>query len=961
MTIPQTAIRLLENNRDAAAVNRGFYYQYLNVLKKWVDNFISDNTSNISTEVGDDIKEVNGRIVFTQVKCYSSTFNLKSKEVHKALLNFFSLYLAEHCDQPELQFVFLTNTAIAHNEHLLKNWIAAWPLEDKNLTKQCTAKIIEILRGEVNKLKAQRLAAKKITQLQKEEIKSGADGVRKLLTYEFIGEFVKCIRWDFGNKSPEQSIAKLTKNISGLLDHAKFRGRPVSILMNVLLSEIYRCSQMADPGNRVVNSGLLDRILDYTDEDLKKYVNRHLLDLFDDRFKEITAAVHELQEIARTQAEVQATQGAVIANLVKVFKPQSLPKLLTPMPFLNRSNLIARDSQLNEIESLLNEDRQVAIIGEGGMGKTTLAAMFVHRQKENYDHIIWLNAESGLVHSMTLNEHLTSLLQLELRNAEEDIWKLQQIVQRLISIEGRNLLILNGIGTEDQHLIALLEIDNWEILVTTRSRPKNLKPYPLQSLSFEQASSLFAKYESSEQATETLQRAFFELVDYNTLMIELVAKTIRYSFDLTLKKFLQYFEHQQLNHADMQVELPVNGKTDTDRLFPILLRTFDLSKLENDESQYFIELFALLPGDEIKLSDLVDWYGPQYVEKNKVDLTNAINKMHERGLINRDGDTIRMHKIFQQAILYQSRQAKNPFAGQLFHLVYLTARIREGARNNPKEAIRFLLYGESILNNIKEPFRRSIYQPLLALENETLNVFNWLITPDHMVNRWKNLAQRAEAYFNADEPLLGVIFNNYALALAGQENTDEAIFFFEKAIAVMKHHEAKLNTQLITALCNLAQLFVVKNDLAKFKVHFDEAQAIRKRQDASDDVSLPMQSNVMGNANLSIKNFRAAIEMYEMAVALHLELPPAKRNDINLVMYYTNLANAHLLNNDNDMAHKAVMRAINVMDKLESQNTKITIGLIDIMILLAKADGNEENAAALIQSRERLLEKVGLK
>jgi len=87
MIIPKTSIQLLLTNRDAAAVNRGFYYQYLNVLKKWIDNYISDNKADISTEVGDDIKEINGRIVFTQVKCYSSTFNLKSKEIHKALLN----------------------------------------------------------------------------------------------------------------------------------------------------------------------------------------------------------------------------------------------------------------------------------------------------------------------------------------------------------------------------------------------------------------------------------------------------------------------------------------------------------------------------------------------------------------------------------------------------------------------------------------------------------------------------------------------------------------------------------------------------------------------------------------------------------------------------------------------------------------------------------------------------------
>ena len=68
-------IKIFDVNTDAIGTNRGFYYQYLLTLKKWVLNYIDKREVVTYIEYEDDIKEIGDEIIFTQVKCYTSSFS----------------------------------------------------------------------------------------------------------------------------------------------------------------------------------------------------------------------------------------------------------------------------------------------------------------------------------------------------------------------------------------------------------------------------------------------------------------------------------------------------------------------------------------------------------------------------------------------------------------------------------------------------------------------------------------------------------------------------------------------------------------------------------------------------------------------------------------------------------------------------------------------------------------------
>lgn len=141
---------LININRDAIATNRGFYYQYLNVVLKWVNNYINARNIDIYTEVDDDIKEVGKELIFTQLKCYSSAFSFNSSEIKKALLNFFVQYL--QYQDFKLSFCFTTNSRLRKNEKLLSSWIVEQPPSNKEILSLCTSKVSEVIAVEIKKI-----------------------------------------------------------------------------------------------------------------------------------------------------------------------------------------------------------------------------------------------------------------------------------------------------------------------------------------------------------------------------------------------------------------------------------------------------------------------------------------------------------------------------------------------------------------------------------------------------------------------------------------------------------------------------------------------------------------------------------------------------------------------------------------------------------------------------------------
>lgn len=936
----QDLLRLIKVNRDAPYVNRGFYFQYLLVLEKWLTNFIDGNEIEVFTEVGNDIKEVGEKLVYTQVKCYTTSFSLRNATLKKEIFNFFTQYLEEKDQNPLLEFHFYSNSTVAKNDKLLRNWIDSQPIANGPLRSQCCNTIKAIVTGELNRVKRQALEAKNTTDEARKKLKQGFSDLKAIFeTEHLIEEFTDKIIWSFGKLPPEEHIDNLHSKILTLLNHPKFEGKPHKILMEALLSEIYRCSQLKKESERKVNNRLLSDILQLKDEEIKNYINTSLLDLIDVRFHSIRKELKEMQSALDDQADIIGVHSAKLNILMPEKKDTEYPADLTLLPYVNSQDVLGRQEEVDNLARALTTEKHVVLTGEGGIGKTTLAKTYVNTKRPSYDHIIWISCEGDIITDLTLNVELLTNLNLDLNNKQHPEVKFRSVLTILNKFSGTNLLVFDNIDNPTDHLEQLKSLRAWHILLTTRARLPQWQSVQIPPLNFEHAKKLYKKFEPVSPCTDDKLKALFEFIEYNTLIIELLAKTIHSGLDLSAESMLYHLSQQSLD--DEELELDITNEGSKSRLLNILLQTFQLAKLPSLE-RYYMELFALLPSDDIYLSDLVLWYGKEYEKNNRRDFTNIANSLHEKGFITRDGDNIRIHKMLQESILYRERKSNNPFITQTLHIAWLATRLQQGAAHNPSQAMRMLKYGETILSNIKDPYRDRILQPLLILENEVLNILFWLKASKDLLRKWEDLVKKAELVLPEDDPALGAIFNNYALALIENKYPEEGQAYLKKSIAVLKKQERETVHTLLTALCNHARLYIQQNDFKKFGDIFEEISKLRTRYNLWEDSSLPYQSFILGLANEKAANYKVAIQMYNMAINTYYQLREEQKNDLHLVIFLNHLAICYLLNREVKKSEKVIALAVQTIDKTKIQADKVFSNVVSTLLLISEYNNDQE-------------------
>ena len=730
------------------------------------------------------------------------------------------------------------------------------------------------------------------------------------------------------------------------MDHPVFEKRPKKLILDVLLSEIYRISQLTDPEKRKVNKDILDGLLKSNDDEMVHYIDLRFAQLFQLRVDNLEKDVSIIKKTVDSLIDIQKLQGEKLDGLSG---KKLIPQRITTIPFINSSMMIGRETVIADLHDLLTDNKHVSVNGTGGMGKSSLLKLYVAKYVQDYDHLIWLNVETGLVSTLNFHEQLAVNLDLPALNPDEFSGRFGLIVNKLNQIAGNNLLVVDSYDSTEAEMAELQCLANWKMIVGTRLRLENVKTLTIKKLSFEESKAVYRNFDHESVITDQQFRSLFKYVEYNTLVIGLVSKTIKYSFDLTLDIILDHFEQQSLDDENLLINIPNDG-AQSQNLLKILNQTFSLSKIEAFEA-YYLSFFAMLPLEDVQFNDLVDWFGEEHKSESRTNLTNAINRLHAKGLIERDGTQITMHKVLRDSIIYQERTKGLPFLSQLQNVWCLLLVLKKGADQDLKLALRFLKFGEAILNVIKEPYRRTIYQPLLQLENEVLNIYNWL-GKDNITDEWTSLFKRAENHLEPTDPLLGLIANNYGIALAADGHMDQAFEHFEQSVSILSLYEEHL-PKLFISICNLCHLFIQQRKMDRFTECFENLEHLRQKYNIYDDFSMSVQCQVLALANYEVLNFPEAIKLFKLAITLHNELPDENRNNAILMHYYTKLGEAFCFNGELDNAHVAALIALNIFSELNVRILGYPHPIFNLMYTVAHTQEDKELMEKVIKMKEK--------
>ena len=186
-------------------------------------------------------------------------------------------------------------------------------------------------------------------------------------------------------------------------------------------------------------------------------------------------------------------------------------------------HFIGRDKELEELYTMLEENRHVFLCGIAGIGKSELAKAYAKRYIKQYTNILYVEYTGNLHQDITDMDFIDDLPE----STEQE--RFQRHNRFLRSLKSDTLLIIdnfNVTATQDSFLSVVLKY-RCQILFTTRSKLDEYCTLPLKEIEdmnalFQLASAFYSEADTYRATVEKI----IETVHSHTFAVELAAKLL---------------------------------------------------------------------------------------------------------------------------------------------------------------------------------------------------------------------------------------------------------------------------------------------------------------------------------------------------------------------------------------------------------------------------------------------------
>ena len=612
-------------------------------------------------------------------------------------------------------------------------------------------------------------------------------------------------------------------------------------------------------------------------------------------------------------------------NTTIIYGDRQVPRYLTGRPF-NSNYFIGRDGDLAAIEESYQKDRGLLVLvnGEGGMGKTTLAAKYWFRHEERYQHLAWMFADSGIGDALV---SLAPAIGLQFAPTDDQKTQVQRVVAAVNNLKKPCLLIFdNANKAEDleRFLVALGQLNDCHILITSRvTAIENVAVHRVTPLAESDAVKLFKKhYPKYAEKDAPLLHNLLEAVGYNTLVIELLAKNLavfnKFKKQYTLASLVNDLQEEGLLAVQGKAVATVYQAEALRKETPesIITAMYDVAGLSATELHVLTNL-AVLPAENIPYERLMALMKPEPAEA----YDDALVALQQKGWIEYFEQTaaFKVSPVIQQVVLHRNR-------GQLEEICEtLITSLNNGLKrdvlhvDNYSHAGILAHYAESVVVAMQETF------------------FNLAVLCERIGNFYSELGNldKALEYFDNDSSLTKALHEEfpsnlefkYGLAISyfklgkiqqSLGNLDKALEYYKNDIRLTKSlHEdfpsnVKFKNGLAISYSKLGEIQQSLGDLDKALWYFENYNLLEKSLHEDFPTNVEFKNNLaisysrLGDLQKTLGNLDKALGYFEnynlLKKSLHEDFPSDLGFKNGLAISYSRLGDLQKTLGDLDKA-----------------------------------------------------------
>jgi tetratricopeptide (TPR) repeat protein len=593
-----------------------------------------------------------------------------------------------------------------------------------------------------------------------------------------------------------------------------------------------------------------------------------------------------------------------------------IPRFLTQKPFYTNF-FIGRDTDLAAIETDYQKNNHLLVLvnGEGGMGKTTLAAQYWFLHEARYTHLAWVFADRGIGNALI---SLSGSLGVSFSPNDNEATQIIRITEAINNLDAPCLLVFdnaNDANDLEKHFATLRRLSNFQVLLTSRvTALQDVPVHRVKPLDTAFAVQIFTEhYPKHSESDAPLLNSLLHAVGFNTLVIELLAKNLT-----VFNKFkTQYSLATLVTDLQQRGLFAVQGKAvktlyqadtlRTETPDAIIAAMYDVSAL-SDMERYLLNNFAILPAENIPYTRFIELLKPD----NSDVFDDPLSSLQQKGWVDyfeTTGD-FKISPVIQHITKLKNKTTLLADGKTLIDTLIDELHPDNIHKDNYTFAAIFSRYAETVVAAFDAPnYNTALLCERIGTYYTTIGNLDRAIAfyeKDRAISQELCVLQPDNEY---NKNILAISYSKLGHTHTSLGNLDKALGFYEernrlgKELYAANPNNVAFKNGLANSCCFLGITHTSLGNLDKALGFYEEYDRLAAALYADNPNNVEFKNGLaisyekLGNTHTDLGNLDKALGFYEDYNRLEKELYTANPNNVEfkngLAISYQHLGITH--------------------------------------------------------------------